>query len=218
MPPFAAPNKSCVGQLIEGKELKYEKRHSTRPSRLTGLRQCDTRTSFSSDSANASNTPDISTDTAAGGPSAAKQLLADDNLLEELQALFSRLGAAKILLTVYLVEFGGLPQPLAKPLLQEATGSCAILRHPTPGHHLVIYLGPEPSAEAGGFLGRLRRGLTSLTPSDQSTCAQSENTWAEDAWAVVRMLRRGNHDITAPTHLLLDLNAAAPRVLGMVDW
>ena len=67
-------------------------------------------------------------------------LVADHNLLDELQSLLSRLGAAKIILTLYLVEFGGLPRRLARPLLQEAAGSCAMLRLPALDRHLVIYL------------------------------------------------------------------------------
>ena len=139
-------------------------------------------------------------------------LTADHNLLDELQSLLSRLGAAKVLLTLYLVEFGGLPQRLARPLLQEAAGSCAMLRLPAKDQHLVIYLVPEPSEETGGFPGRLRRGLAALTPpslrSEMQMCA----------WAEVRNLRRCNHDIAAPAYLLLDLSAAAPRVLGITDW
>jgi hypothetical protein len=82
-------------------------------------------------------------------------LAADRKLLDELQTLLDRLGAAKVLLTLYLVEFGGLPPRLALPLLREAAGSCAMLRPPSEGQHLVIYLGPEPSLERGGFQGRL---------------------------------------------------------------
>ena len=215
MPPFAALNRSCAGQLIEGKKLKHEKHYSSTLSRFTGLQHCDMRAMFSSGSP---ASPKTRTNILADGPGTADHLLADGNLLDELQALFSRLGAAKILLTMYLVEFGGLPEPLAKPLLQEAAGSCAILRRPTPGHHLVIYLGPEPSEEAGGFLGRLRRGLTTLTPSTGANRPGANHARAECAWAEVRALRRCNHDVTEPMHLLLDLNAATPRVLGITDW
>ena len=136
------------------------------------------------------------------------ELIADANLLDELATLLNQLGAAKISMTLYLIEFGGLPQCLARPLLQEAAGSCAMLRLPRPGQHLVIYLGPEPCPERGGFLGRFRRGLAALIPSSM----------AESAWAEIRSLRRCNHDIIAPAYLLLDLSAAAPRVLGIADW
>lgn len=139
-------------------------------------------------------------------------LAANQNLLDELQSLLNRLGAAKIILTLYLIEFGGLPERLARPLLAEAAGSCAMLRLPSPGRHLVIYLGPEPSLEAGGILGRLRRGLAGLLPPQLPPDLQ------ECAWAEVRSLRRCNHDIAAPAYLLLDLSAAAPRVLGITDW
>lgn len=132
----------------------------------------------------------------------------DSNLLDELQALLRRLGAANISITFYLIEFGGLPRRVVEPLLQEAAGTCAMLRTPTRGHYLVIYLGPEPSPGNGGFSGRLHRGLKALAPTASSECA----------WAEVRMLRRCNHDITEPTHLLLDLNAAAPRVIGITGW
>lgn len=132
----------------------------------------------------------------------------NNNLLDELQALLDRLGAAKISLTLYLIEFVGLPLRLALPLLQEAAGSCAMLRLPAPGQHLVIFLGPEPSLEAGGFLGRLKRGLDAMAPTSMPACA----------WAEVRMLRRGNHEIAAPAYLLLDLNAAARRIVGLTNW
>jgi hypothetical protein len=135
-------------------------------------------------------------------------LVADHNLLDELQSLLSQLGAAKIILTLYLVEFDGLPQRLARPLLQEAAGSCAMLRLPSLGRHLVIYLGPEPSPDTGGFLGRLRRGLASLMPPTMAPDLQ------ECAWAEVRSLRRCNHDIAAPAYLLLDLSAAAAAGAG----
>ena len=140
----------------------------------------------------------------------------DRNLLDELQALVKKLGAAKVSLTFYLIEFGGLPQRLARPLLAEAAGSCAMLRLPSADHHLVIYLGPEPSMDTGGFLGRLRRGLSALAPVAQPDYAP--DCASDCIWAEVRTLSRCNHDITAPTHLLLDLNAAAPRVLGLSDW
>ena len=132
----------------------------------------------------------------------------DRNLLDEIQALLQKLGAAKIYLTFYLIEFGGLPKRLAKPLLAEAAGRCAMLRLPSKDHHLVIYLGPEPSQDTSGFLGWLRRSLAAVGPLLQP----------DQAWAEARMLRRCNHDITAPTHLLLDLNATAPRVLGLTNW
>lgn len=135
-------------------------------------------------------------------------LVADHNLLDELQSLLSQLGAAKIILTLYLVEFDGLPQRLARPLLQEAAGSCAMLRLPSLGRHLVIYLGPEPSPDTGGFLGRLRRGLASLMPPNMAPDLQ------ECAWAEVRSLRRCNHDIAAPAYLLLDLSTAAAAGAG----
>ncbi|MFP6748066.1 MAG: hypothetical protein VCD66_10770 [Alphaproteobacteria bacterium] len=139
-------------------------------------------------------------------------LAVDRELLDELQALLDRLGAAKVLLTLYLVEFGGLPPRLALPLLRETAGSCAMLRPPRRGRHLVIYLGPEPSLEAGGFQGRLLRGLTALTPPSMAGCISG---WP---WAEVRGLRRCNHDIAAPEYLLLDLSGARPRVLGLADW
>ena len=56
--------------------------------------------------------------------------MADHNLLDELQSLLNQLGSAKIILTLYLVEFGGLPQRLDRPLLQEAADNCAMLRLP----------------------------------------------------------------------------------------
>lgn len=89
------------------------------------------------------------------------------------------------------------------------------MRHAAPaslGRHLVIYLGPEPSPETGGFLGRLRRGLASLMPPTMAPDLQ------ECAWAEMHSLRRCNHDIAAPAYLLLDLSAAEPRVLGIADW
>ncbi|MDA1101010.1 MAG: hypothetical protein O2967_18740 [Proteobacteria bacterium] len=130
---------------------------------------------------------------------------ADDQLLDELQALLNRLGTVAISLTLYLVEFGGLPNHLALPLLQAAAGRCALLRVPARGGHLVIFLGPEPSSHAGGFLGRLDRGLAAMAPASGLDCA----------WAEVRMLRRCNHDVAAPASLLLDLTAAMPRVVGI---
>ncbi len=147
-------------------------------------------------------------------------LTANPNLLDELQTLLNRLGAVKVLLSLYLVEFGGLPQRLAHPLLQEAAGSCAMLRLPCQGQHLVIYLGPEPSLETGGFVGRLRRGLVALT-APAMTASSPDGAPArapEYPWAEVRDLQRCNHDIAAPAFLLQDLSSAAPRVLGIIDW
>ncbi len=132
----------------------------------------------------------------------------DDGLLDELDALLSRLGAVKIWLTLYLVEFGGMPCDMARPMLQQAAGPCALLRVPAQGQHLVIFLGPEPSAGSGGFLARLNRGLVALAPP----------ALPESAWAEVRMLRRCNHDVAVPACLLLDLHAATARVLGNADW
>lgn len=142
---------------------------------------------------------------ARGGPEAEAGL--DDGLLDELEALLNRLGAVKISMTLYLVEFAGLPGHLALPLLQQAAGPCAMLRLPAQGQHLVIFLGPEPSAGSGGFLARLERGLVALAPPEITECA----------WAEARMLRRCNHDVAAPACLLLDLHAAAARVLGITD-
>ncbi|MBC8241093.1 MAG: hypothetical protein ISR50_03225 [Alphaproteobacteria bacterium] len=128
----------------------------------------------------------------------------DGQLLDELQALLLRLGAVKISLTLYLVEFGGLPNHTILPLLEQAAGPCAMLRVPAPGHHLVIFLGPEPSLDRGGFPGRLDRALLALTPAAMRPCA----------WAMVRVLRRCNHDVAAPAYLLKDLNGAPPRRIG----
>ncbi len=126
------------------------------------------------------------------------------DLADELEALLGRLGAVKISLTLYLVEFGDLPDREALPLLAEAAGPCALLRVPARGRHLVIYLGPEPSPEAGGFPGRLERALAALAQSPLGM----------GAWAEIRTLRRCNHDIAAPGYLLQDLNNAAPRTIG----
>ncbi len=128
----------------------------------------------------------------------------DGQLLDELQALLNRLGAVKISLTLYLVEFGGLPNHTILPLLEQAAGRCAMLRVPAQGHHLIIFLGPEPSLDKGGFPGRLDRALLALTPAAMRPCA----------WAMVRMLRRCNHDVAAPAYLLKDLNSAPPRRIG----
>ncbi len=132
-----------------------------------------------------------------------ENLAVDDELLEELQTLMHRLSGVKVLISLYLVDFGALSPHLAHPLLREAAGSCALVREPEPGRHLVIYLGPEPSAETGGFQGCLHRGIAAL---------------ASTAWAEVRGLRRGNQDIDAPAYLLDDLAAAPPRVLGITKW
>ncbi len=137
-----------------------------------------------------------------------EDLGANGDLLDELQALLSRLGAVKISLTLYLVQFGGLPDHLALPLLQEAAGRCALLRVPARDHHLVIFLGPEPSLDRGGFPGRLDRALVALAPG----------ALGGRAWAQVRSLQRCNHDVAAPAYLLHDLNATAPRMVGITDW
>ncbi len=150
------------------------------------------------------NTRASASEAKAGGSA---EIAEDSNLLDELEALLNRLGAAKISLTLYLIVFVGLPRRLALPLLQEAAGSCAMLRLPAPGQHLVIFLGPEPSLDTGGFLGRLERGLGALAPAAMPACA----------WAEVRLLQRCNHDIAAPAYLLLDLNAAAPRLVGITN-
>ncbi len=204
MPRFMGLNRDCADKPIEGKSLKYDERNQKMFNFTSGMQ--GSRIS----PPNVPNTgpapiSNFCADTPAEGANA---IMADNDLLDELQALFNRLGAAKILLSVYLVEFGGLPQRLARPLLQEAAGSCAMLRLPAQGHHLVIYLGPEPSEDRGGFPGRLQRGLAALRPSAPP----------EPAWAEVRVLRCCNHDIAAPAQLLHDLKAASPRVLGISDW
>lgn len=212
MPLFVRPNDARAGALVEGNNLKHDKRQHNKCRYLGAAargqpgRQGMVRFLPQAD---LSDHPIGGEAGQAIGANAGNATGAtDSNLLDELQALLDRLGAAKISLTLYLIEFGGLPHRLAKPLLQEAAGSCAMLRLPAPGQYLVIYLGPEPSPEAGGFLGRLGRGLAKLAPAAMPECA----------WAEVRMLRRCNHDIAAPAYLLLDLNAAAPRVVGITDW
>ena len=133
----------------------------------------------------------------------------DGNLLDELQSLLSRLGAVKISMTLYLVEFGNLPDSAALPLLQQAAGPCALLRVPAQGQHLVIFLGPEPSPDTGGFPDQLERALNARMPAIMAPCALTPFTWAR-----IKMLRRCNHDVAEPAYLLQDLNAAVPRTIG----
>jgi hypothetical protein len=196
-------NRDCAGTVAEGKSLRNDKRSQNR---------CDLADDPQCGGINPTIIPKIAPGPIVKtGPACRADKIdgpmAEHDLFDELQALFSRLGAAEIYLTAYLVEFGGLSQHLTMPLLRKAAGGCAMLRLPAKGRHLVLYLGPEPSEDRGGFPGRLRRGLAALT----------DTAPPGHAWAQVRMLRCCNHDIAAPAQLLFDLKAAAPRILGTAD-
>ena len=129
----------------------------------------------------------------------------DAKLLAEIETLLGRLGGVKISLTLYQIEFNGLPPSLAAPVLHAAAGRCALLRRLAAGHHLVIFLGPEPSPDTGGFLVRLSHSLLDLAPGSEAQQAP---------WAEARTLRRCNHDVAAPDDLLRDLSAAEARTIG----